>query len=160
MTGTPSAACSATSGATGGLPRSCGRRRLRSASALHGGSRARGNRGRRRRTRSLAIVNRAAVALRCARVLRAPAPVAPIVGPGGNAIELKLSLGIGDPENGTQHVRSEAFVQVLGELNSHGFEIPFPERDVRLLQCWIGTRTPVLRFHAASEAACGAGGFA
>lgn len=80
----------------------------------------------------------AVVAPRCPRVLRTAAPVAHVVGPGDNGIELKLGFRIGDPENGTQNARSEVLVQVPGELNSRGSEIPFPKRDVRLLQGGTG----------------------
>jgi small-conductance mechanosensitive channel len=72
------------------------------------------------------------VALRFPRVLRSPAPAAHILGLGDNGIELELGFWIGDPENGSQNIRSEVLVQVLRELASRGIEIPFPKRDVRL----------------------------
>lgn len=73
-------------------------------------------------------------ALRCARVLRDPPPAAHIVTLGDSGIELELSFWIGDPESGSQNVRSEVLAQMLGELNARGIEIPFPRRGVRLLR--------------------------
>jgi len=74
------------------------------------------------------------IALRHARVLRHPAPVAHVVNLGDNGIDLELGFWIRDPEGGTQNLCSDLFVSVLAEFRARGIEIPYPQRDVRLLQ--------------------------
>jgi len=74
------------------------------------------------------------VALRSPRVLGTPAPAAHVLGVGDSGIELELGFWIGDPENGTQNVRSEVLARALAELDARGIEIPFPKRDVRFSQ--------------------------
>jgi small-conductance mechanosensitive channel len=51
-----------------------------------------------------------------------------------NGIELELGFWISDPEEGSQNVRSDISVAVLSEFRARGIEIPFPQRDVRLVQ--------------------------
>jgi small-conductance mechanosensitive channel len=74
------------------------------------------------------------IALRHARVLREPPPQAHVVNLGDNGIELELGFWISDPEGGSQNVRSDVFLGLLAEFRARGIEIPFPQRDVRLLQ--------------------------
>lgn len=74
------------------------------------------------------------VALRHARVLRDPPPVAHVVNLADSGIELELGFWIRDPESGTQNLRSDIFVSVLAEFRARRIEIPFLQRDVRLLQ--------------------------
>jgi len=75
----------------------------------------------------------AEIAGRHPRVLRDPAPVAQVVDLADSGINLELGLWIGDPEGGSQNVRSDVLVQVLSEFRARGIEIPFPQRDVRVL---------------------------
>jgi small-conductance mechanosensitive channel len=74
------------------------------------------------------------IALRHPRVLREPSPVAHVIALGDNGIEMELGFWIRDPEGGTQNLRSDVLVGVLAEFRSRGIEIPYPQRDVRLLQ--------------------------
>jgi small-conductance mechanosensitive channel len=74
------------------------------------------------------------VALRHARVLRDPPPVAHVVTLADSGIELELGFWIRDPESGTQNLRSDVYVSLLAEFRARGIEIPFPQRDVRVLQ--------------------------
>jgi small-conductance mechanosensitive channel len=68
------------------------------------------------------------------RVLADPAPAAQVVNLGDNGIDLELGFWIADPENGTQNVRSDVSVTLLTKFREHGIEIPFPQREVRVLQ--------------------------
>jgi small-conductance mechanosensitive channel len=76
----------------------------------------------------------AETAARNPRLLREPAPVAQVVSLADSGVEIEVGFWISDPENGTQNVRSEVLVEVLRALHARGIEIPFPKRDVRLLQ--------------------------
>lgn len=55
-----------------------------------------------------------------------------------SGIDLELGFWIEDPENGTQNVRSDICVEILREFRSRGIEIPFPQREVTLLQGTTG----------------------
>jgi small-conductance mechanosensitive channel len=74
------------------------------------------------------------IALRHERVLRDPAPTAHVLNLADNGIELELGYWISDPEDGSQNVRSDLSVAILDEFRARGIEIPFPQRDVRLVQ--------------------------
>jgi hypothetical protein len=54
---------------------------------------------------------------------------------------------IKDPERGSQNVRSDISVDLLSELGARGIEIPFPQREVRMLQ---GNNTGPVRNSAES----------
>jgi len=73
------------------------------------------------------------VARRHPRVLRDPAPFAMLAGFGDNGLNLELGFWIGDPEEGTGSVRSDIALGLLAAFREHGVEIPFPQRDVRIL---------------------------
>jgi small-conductance mechanosensitive channel len=81
------------------------------------------------------------LARRNPRVLRAPPPLALVTNLADHGVELELGFWISDPEAGTQPVRSDLMLAVLREFRSRGIEIPYPQREVRLLQ---GT-TPAVR---------------
>lgn len=67
------------------------------------------------------------------RVLRDPPPNALVVAMGDNGIDLELGFWIEDPENGRQNVCSDISVAILSEFRARGIEIPFPQREVRVL---------------------------
>ena len=73
------------------------------------------------------------VARRHPRVLRDPAPFAMLAGFGDNGLNLELGFWIGDPEEGTGSVRSDIALGLLAAFRERGVEIPFPQRDVRIL---------------------------
>lgn len=75
----------------------------------------------------------AEIAARHPRVLADPAPVAQVLDLADSGINLELGVWISDPEGGSQNVRSDVLVQVLSEFRARGIEIPFPQRDVRVL---------------------------
>ena len=74
------------------------------------------------------------VARRHARVQAEPAPEAFVADFADSGIEIELGFWIADPEKGTLNVRSELSLALLEEFRARGIEIPFPQRDVRLLQ--------------------------
>ncbi len=69
-----------------------------------------------------------------ARVLRDPEPTAQILQLADSGVDLELGFWIKDPERGSQNVRSDVSVALLAEFQARGIEIPFPQREVRLLQ--------------------------
>jgi len=82
---------------------------------------------------SAAIELLAAVAARHPRVLRDPAPAAQVVQLADSGVDLELGFWINDPERGTQNVRSDVSVELLSEFRARGIEIPYPQREVRVL---------------------------
>ncbi|HVB49353.1 MAG TPA: mechanosensitive ion channel domain-containing protein [Burkholderiales bacterium] len=73
------------------------------------------------------------IAARHQRVLRDPAPAGQLTEFADSGINLELGFWIDDPENGTLNVRSDIARQMLSEFRIRGIEIPFPQREVRLL---------------------------
>lgn len=85
-----------------------------------------------------ADVDRAlALLVECARsqprVQSEPPPAAFIAGLGADGVDLELGFWILDPEEGTLAVRSEITRLVLRRFAEAGIEIPFPQRDVRII---------------------------
>jgi small-conductance mechanosensitive channel len=78
------------------------------------------------------------VAKRHPRVQAQPAPEAFIANLGDSGIDLELGFWISDPEKGTLNVRSDVSVALLQELAARGMQIPFPQREVRVLQSTSG----------------------
>jgi small-conductance mechanosensitive channel len=74
------------------------------------------------------------VARRHPRVLKEPEPAAQVLLLADSGIDVELGFWIKDPENGGQNVRSDISVELLSEFRSRGIEIPFPQREVRMLQ--------------------------
>ena len=73
------------------------------------------------------------VALRHPRVVRDPEPTAQVVQLADSGVDVELGFWIEDPERGSQNVRSDVSVALLAELKARGIEIPYPQREVRLL---------------------------
>ena len=74
------------------------------------------------------------VARRHPRVLAEPPPAAQVVNLADSGVDLELGFWIQDPERGSQNVRSDVSVALLRSFNEKGIEIPYPQREVRLLQ--------------------------
>ena len=74
------------------------------------------------------------IARRHERVLRQPEPTAHVSLLADNGVELELGIWIEDPERGSLNVRSDISVEILREFGLRGIEIPFPQREVRVLQ--------------------------
>lgn len=67
------------------------------------------------------------------RVLKDPAPAARIAAFGDSSVNLFVGFWIDDPENGTANVRSDVLLAIWDAFKQAGVEIPFPQREVRLL---------------------------
>jgi small-conductance mechanosensitive channel len=67
------------------------------------------------------------------RILRDPAPAAFIAALGDNGIDIELSAWIADPDQGQAVLRGEILKRALASFRAEGIEIPFPQRDVRLI---------------------------
>lgn len=68
------------------------------------------------------------------RVLGDPAPGALITGFADSGINLELGFWVADPETGTGNVRSEISLAIWKAFRDNGIEIPFPQREVRLVR--------------------------
>ncbi len=68
------------------------------------------------------------------RVLVQPnAPVCHIVGFGDSSVDYVLRFWIGDPTAGLTNVRGNVYLALWDVFREHGISIPFPQREVRLL---------------------------
>ncbi len=83
----------------------------------------------------------AEVARRHPRVRREPEPAAYIASLADSGVELELGFWISDPEGGSLNVRSDVSLALVQEFHARGVEIPFPQREVRLLQGTSGKDT-------------------
>ncbi|MFN3884404.1 MAG: mechanosensitive ion channel family protein [Rhodocyclaceae bacterium] len=82
--------------------------------------------------RALAILVEAARAQ--PRVLADPPPKAFVVRFADSGIDLELGFWIADPTEGTLQIRSDIHLAIWRAFQAAGIEIPFPQREVRLLQ--------------------------
>lgn len=73
------------------------------------------------------------VAKRHARAQQEPAPHVLIKSFADNGIELELGVWVADPEEGKTNLRSDLYYGIWQEFKIHGIEIPYPQREVRLL---------------------------
>ena len=67
------------------------------------------------------------------RVLKEPQPTAQVLQFADSGVDLELGVWIEDPEHGSQNVRSDISVALLAQFKARGVEIPYPQREVRLL---------------------------
>lgn len=79
------------------------------------------------------------VAGRHPRVVDVPEPIAQVAEFGDNGVALELGFWVKDPQNGTGNVRSDINLEIWRTFRREGIEIPFPQRDIRL----IGDKNPV-----------------
>ncbi len=68
-----------------------------------------------------------------ARVLAEPAPQALLALFADSGINLELGFWIGDPQEGTGNIRSAINLAIWRAFREHGIEIPFPQREVRMI---------------------------
>lgn len=68
------------------------------------------------------------------RVMADPAPGAFVLALADSGINLELGFWIPDPQEGTQGVRSDINLAVLKAYQAAGIEIPYPQREVRLVK--------------------------
>jgi len=67
------------------------------------------------------------------RVLPDPEPTAQVLLLADSGVDLELGFWIEDPERGSQNVRSELSIALLAQFKVRGIEIPYPQREVRLV---------------------------
>ena len=67
------------------------------------------------------------------RALQDPAPGVLITAFADSGINLELGVWIKDPEEGSARLRSEIYRVVWREFRAKGIEIPYPQREVRLV---------------------------
>ncbi|MDP5308560.1 mechanosensitive ion channel [Paracoccus sp. 2205BS29-5] len=74
-----------------------------------------------------------AAALSVKRVLAQRRPVCWVTGFGDSSVDYVLRFWIGDAEAGLTNVRGQVFLALWDAFREHGVSIPFPQREVRLL---------------------------
>lgn len=67
------------------------------------------------------------------RVLVEPVPAVQIRGFGESGIDLMLNIWIPDPEEGSAALQSEIYLQIWQAFKINNISIPFPQREVRIL---------------------------
>ena len=68
------------------------------------------------------------------RVMQDPAPGAFLEAFADSGINLQLGFWIRDPAEGTLGIRSAINMQIWRRFKEEGIEIPFPQREVRLVR--------------------------
>jgi small-conductance mechanosensitive channel len=81
----------------------------------------------------LALETLLALARAAPRVVKVPEPVAFVKNFGESGIDLELMVFINDPEAGRANLKSELSLQIFDAFRAKGIEIPFPQRDVRIV---------------------------
>jgi small-conductance mechanosensitive channel len=71
------------------------------------------------------------------RVLQDPAPYPYLAGFGADGIDLELGFWIADAALGTASVRSAVNYNIWASFKRHGVQIPFPQREVRVLNAGL-----------------------
>ena len=64
------------------------------------------------------------------RVLTDPGPTVVLMAFGADGLEFRLGYWIGDPQNGSDNLRSLINLEILRLLRAHHVEIPFPQRVI------------------------------
>ena len=82
-------------------------------------------------TQAMDILREAAAAQE--RVGTNPAPNALLLGFGDNGINLRVGFWVNDPENGFGTLFSDILLTLWQRFNEEGIELPFPQREVRIL---------------------------
>jgi small-conductance mechanosensitive channel len=67
------------------------------------------------------------------RAQQDPAPSALITGFADSGINLELGVWVDDPEKGVARLRSELYAGIWQAFREQGIEIPFPQREVRVI---------------------------
>lgn len=67
------------------------------------------------------------------RVLKDPEPKAFLKAFGENGIDLELDIWINDPEEGQLSLRSDINLEIWRQFQVAGIDIPYPQRDVRII---------------------------
>lgn len=67
------------------------------------------------------------------RVLADPPPKAFVMAFADSGINLEVCFWIGDPEAGSQQIRSDIHMAIWNAFKAAGIQIPFPQRELRML---------------------------
>lgn len=67
------------------------------------------------------------------RAQKEPEPAALITGFADSGINLELGVWVDDPEKGVARLRSELYAGIWQAFREQGIEIPFPQREVRVI---------------------------
>lgn len=67
------------------------------------------------------------------RVLGHKAPVCHIVGFGDNSVDYILRFWIKDPTGGLTNIRGNVYLALWDKFQENNISIPFPQREVRML---------------------------
>lgn len=78
----------------------------------------------------------------CTRVIDNPEPVARLMAFADNGISLEARVWINDPKNGVANVLSEINLGIWRRFREAGITIPFPQRDVHLIEQQGSDQTP------------------
>jgi small-conductance mechanosensitive channel len=81
----------------------------------------------------LAMLIMREVAMNYPRVLQDPAPETQLLGFGESGIDLQLNLWIPDPEEGSGSLKSAIYIEIWNRFRAQGIEIPYPQRDIRII---------------------------
>ena len=79
-------------------------------------------------------------ALGVGRVISSRRPVCWITGFGDSSVDYVLRFWIGDATGGLTNVRGQVFLALWDAFKEHGVSIPFPQREVRLLNEALAVR--------------------
>ncbi|MCT4333689.1 mechanosensitive ion channel [Paracoccus sp. YLB-12] len=79
-------------------------------------------------------------ALSVKRVLAQRKPVCWVTGFGDSSVDYVLRFWIGDAQGGLTNVRGQVYLALWDAFQEHGVSIPFPQREVRLLNDQIAVR--------------------
>jgi small-conductance mechanosensitive channel len=67
------------------------------------------------------------------RVLQDPETNALLKGFGESGIDLLMNVWISDPENGSMTLQSEIYLDIWRAFKKHNVSIPYPQREIRIL---------------------------
>lgn len=76
------------------------------------------------------------------RVLTAQPPVCHIVGFGDSSVDYILRFWISDPTGGLTNIRGNVYLALWDAFQEHGISIPFPQREVKVLDGSRITQAP------------------
>lgn len=80
-----------------------------------------------------------------ARVSQEPAPQAFLMRFDADGFELEVGFWIADPENGRSNVLSEVNKAIWKTLQEHQIEVPYPQREVRVIGLPGSLQSPILQ---------------
>lgn len=81
----------------------------------------------------LALETLLAIARATPRVVESPEPVAVVKNFGESGVDLELMVFIDDPEAGRANLKSDLSLEIFDTFRAKGIEIPFPQREVRIV---------------------------